>query len=89
MGFPWEIRNDDIDVIVVVESNPGGRSRLERRPRHETAQEVVAAIYAVTGARIAAACRLVDACACRRLRLGDADEAASLLGGIEGTSGSE
>jgi len=91
-GLTWEIGRGAVDAIVVVESNPGGRSRLERRPRHEAAQDVVAAIDVIPGeqvrpqivaARIAAACRLVDACSCWRLRLGDLDEAAALLGRIE------
>jgi hypothetical protein len=87
-GFAWEIGTEPVEAIVVVESNPGGRSRLERRPRYETAQDVVAAVGALpgdrsgaglAGARVAAAVALVDACSCRRLRLGDLDEASQLL----------
>lgn len=95
-GYRWEIAADPVDAVVVVESNPGGHSRLERRPRHETAQEVVAAIGSVpgergapVGERIAAACRLVDACSCWRLRLGDLETAVSLLASIEYASGTD
>lgn len=95
-GFPWRIERERVDAVVVVESNPGGRSRLEQRPRHETAQDVVAAIGSVpgergapVGERIAAACRLVDACACWRLRLGGLEEAVSRLATIEYASGSD
>jgi len=87
-GFDWQLDAEPIDAVVVVESNPGGRSRLEPRPRYETAQEVVAAVAAIpgeygeavpVGPRLAAVSRLVDACSCRRLRLGDLGEASRLL----------
>ena len=97
-GFAWEIDAEPVHAVVVVESNPGGRSRLERRPRYETAQDVVAAIGTIpgerggpglVGPRVAAASRLVDACSCWRLRLGDLDEASTLLRGIEHGSASD
>lgn len=87
-GFDWELDAEPVEAIVVVESNPGGRSRLEPRPRYETAQEVVAAVAAIpgevgdavpVGPRLAAVSRLVDACSCWRLRLGDLGEASRLL----------
>lgn len=94
-GFPWELDAGPVDAIVVVESNPGGRSRLEPRPRYETAQEVVTDVAAIpgevgdavpVGPRLAAVSRLVDACSCWRLRLGDLGEASSALFGIENAS---
>lgn len=88
VGFAWELDTGPVEAVVVVESNPGGRSRLESRPRYETAQEVVAAVAAIpgeygeavpVGPRLAAVSRLVDACSCWRLRLGDLAEASTLL----------
>ena len=87
-GFEWELDSEPVDAIVVVESNPGGRSRLEPRPRYETAQEVVAAVAAIpgeygetvpVGPRLAAVSQFVDACSCWRLRLGDLGEASGVL----------
>jgi hypothetical protein len=89
-GFGWELPNAPVEGILVVESNSGGRSRLEQRPHYETAQELVAALGSVPGeqressltaARVAALCRLADQSACRRLALGDLETASQLVRG--------
>lgn len=84
----WELDSEPVQAVVSVESNPGGRSRLESRPHYEVAQEVIASIAAfpadrhgsgLVGARIAAASTLVDSSSCWRLRLGDLDASSTLL----------
>lgn len=81
VGLAWRLPTAPVEGIVVVESNLGGRSRLEPRPRFETAQEVVPALdtSTVSAARIATVCALVDSCSCWRLRLGGLEEGARLL----------
>jgi hypothetical protein len=75
--------------VVVVESRGGGRSRLEEAPQYETAQDAVAALGVFPGesspprpivaARVAEACAIVNGASCRRLKLGELDEAVALL----------
>jgi hypothetical protein len=88
-----ELRSGAIDAMVVVENRSGGRSRLEEAPQYETAQDAVAALGmfggepspspSVVAARVAEACAIVNGASCRRLKLGDLDEAVTLLGRMQ------
>ncbi len=81
-GFEWVISTGPVDVIIELEPNHGGTSRLTGVPHYEMARRVMSRCSPPSAGGhgwIGELTRLVDRAECHQLQLGDLEQAITVL----------